>query len=66
MINNKNKRNGSQNSLFTTHSHTGTNMLVNIPVNNTEYICVSQTINGDIISDPAYIIIAGGYSRHIF
>ena len=43
------------------HSRTGTNILVNSPMNNTEYICVSLTIDGDDISDPAYIIIAGEY-----
>ena len=45
------------------HSHTRTNILVNSPVNNTEYICVSTTNDGDDISDPAYIIIAGEYFR---
>ena len=41
------------------HSRTGTNILVNSPVNNTEYICVCQTNDGDTSSDPSYIIIAG-------
>ena len=41
------------------HSRTGTNILVNSPVNNTEYICISTTNDGDVDSDPAYIIIAG-------
>ena len=41
------------------HSRTGTNILVDSPVNNTEYICVSQTNDGETSSDPAYIIIAG-------
>ena len=41
------------------HSRTGTDILVDSPVNNTEYICVSQTNNGGVSSDPAYIIIAG-------
>ena len=41
------------------HNRTGTNILVNSPVNNTEYICVSQTNDGETSSDPAYIIIAG-------
>ena len=47
------------------HSHTGTNILINIPVNNTEYICVSVTNNGQTISnsDQAYIIIAGEYAN---
>ena len=43
------------------HSSTGSNILVNGPVNNTEYICVSTTDDGDTISDPAYVIIAGEY-----
>ena len=41
------------------HSRNGTNILVNSPVNNTEYICTSQTNDGDFSSDPAYIVIAG-------
>ena len=45
------------------HNRTGTNILVNSPVNNTEYICVSQTNDGEIRSDPAYIIIAGEHSH---
>ena len=40
------------------HNHIGANILVNSPVNNTEYICVSLTNDGiEINSDPAYIII---------
>ena len=46
------------------HNRTGTNILVNSPVNNTEYICVSQTNDGSDLSDPAYIIIAGKCSMH--
>ena len=44
------------------HSHNGTNILVNSPVNNTEYICVSPSNTAalnDVCSDPAYIVIAG-------
>ena len=44
------------------HNRTGTNILVNSPVNNTEYICLSQAIGDDTSSDPAYIIIAGEYA----
>ena len=47
------------------HNATGTNILVNNPVNNTEYICVSL-INGvsQGNSDPVYIIaIAGEYNE---
>ena len=51
------------NGALSGHNVTGTNILVNSPENNTEYICVSQTNNGDINSDPAYIIIAGKCDR---
>ena len=43
------------------HGFDGTNILIHIPVNNTEYICVSQTNDGKTRSDPAYIVIAGEY-----
>ena len=48
------------------HSRTGTNILVDSPVNNTEYICVSQTNDGSTLSDPAYIIIAGEQYAHTY
>ena len=41
------------------HSSNGTNILVNSPVNNTEYICVSLTNGYETSSDPAYIFIVG-------
>ena len=44
------------------HSRTGTNILIDSPVNNTEYICVSVTNDGETRSDPAYIIIAGEHT----
>ena len=44
------------------HSRTGTNILVNSPVNNTEYICVCTTIDGETSSDPSYINIAGEHT----
>ena len=47
------------NGVVAGHNRSGTNILVNSPVNNTKYVCVSQTINGDINSNPAYIIVAG-------
>ena len=47
------------------HNATGTNILVNSPVNNTEYICASAQVGGDTVSDPAYIIIAGEYHKII-
>ena len=59
---------GLTNGALLGHNRIGTNTLVNRPVNNTEYICVSQTNDGETSSDPAYIIIiAGEYNKcHIF
>ena len=54
------------NGVLPGHNRTGTNILVNIPVNNTEYICVSLTNDGETSSDPTYIIIAGEYNKYIF
>ena len=47
------------NRVLPDHSRTGTNILVYRPLNNTEYVCVSTTNNGDVSSDPAYLIIIG-------
>ena len=47
------------NGVLAGHNSSGTDILVNSPVNNTKYVCVSQTINGNINSNPAYIIVAG-------
>ena len=44
------------------HNVTGTNILVYSPVNNTEYVCISQTNDSETRSVPAYInIITGEY-----
>ena len=44
------------------HNVTGTNILINIPVNNTEYVCVSLIDGGESSNDlPYYIIVAGEY-----
>ena len=46
------------------HSRTGTNILVNSPVNNTEYICVFlDADHNEHSTDPALIIIAGEYDK---
>ena len=45
------------------HNATKTKILVNCPVNNTQYMCVSAQPGGVTISDPAYITIAGKYSK---
>ena len=47
------------NGVLPGHNCTGTNILVNRPVNNTEYTCVSTTNDGDVSSDPAYTVITG-------
>jgi len=47
------------------HRRNVTNILVNSPVNNTEYICLSLTNDGSFGSDPAYIIIAGEYDKYV-
>ena len=36
-----------------------TNILISIPMNSTQYICISQTNNGTYQSEPAYLYIAG-------
>ena len=45
------------------HNATRTNILVNSPVNNTEYICVLIYFSTITMSDPAYITIAGEYGK---
>ena len=46
------------------HNLNGTNILVNGPVNNTEYICVSAMNFAFLTSAPAYLTVAGEY-QHI-
>ena len=41
------------------HRLAETNLLIDSPVNNTEYICLSTNNYSVLISDPAWIIIAG-------
>ena len=41
------------------HFLVGTKILIDSPVNNTEYICVSTNNYNVLISDPAWMIIAG-------
>ena len=56
---------GLTNGALQGHNRTGTNILVNSPVNNTEYICVSQANDRENSSDSAYIIIAGEYGMYV-
>ena len=51
--------NGLTNGALPGHNLTGTNLLVDSPVNNTEYVCMSQTAVRAFSSDPAYIFFAG-------
>ena len=41
------------------HAANGTNIVINVPVNNTEYICTATTNDNAISSDPAFVYIAG-------
>ena len=57
-------RNELTNGNLPGHNRDGDNILVNNPVNNTQYVCVfldSDTNEGN--SDPAYIIIAGELNK---
>ena len=48
------------NGALPAHDRNETNVLVYRPqINNTEYVCVSITNDGDVSGDPAYIIIIG-------
>ena len=58
-------RNQLANGALPGHNHTGANILVTSPVNNTEYICVFlDDDNNQVNSDPAYIIIAGKHNKY--
>ena len=41
------------------HGTNGTNIVISVPVNNTEYICEIATNVNDIVGDPVFIYIAG-------
>ena len=43
------------------HSANGTNIVINVPVNNTEYICTAATNDNPTSSDPAFVYVAGMY-----
>ena len=48
------------------HTRTGKSILINSPVNNTEYICVSVNVDGnEINSDPVHIFFAGEYDTYV-
>ena len=41
------------------HSINGTNLVINVPFNNTEYACHGATARSTIQSEPAFLYIAG-------
>jgi len=42
------------------HNHTGRNIIIEVPVNGTEYICAALiSDNNEVDSDPAFVFIAG-------
>ena len=43
------------------HTAIGTNIVINVPVNNTKYVCVVITNDNEISSEPAFVYIAGTY-----
>ena len=44
------------------HGVDGTNILINVPMNNTEYACVSNVGLDVSLSDPAFLNIAGKHT----
>ena len=54
-----------RNGNLTGHSLNGTTFVINIPINNTEYNCVSIRDAGNIISDPAFLYIAGRFYYNV-
>ena len=49
------------NNALAGHSNNEANILINVPVNNSRYICVSNEVNVETPSDPAFVYIAGKY-----
>ena len=46
------------------HTVSGTNLVVLVPTNNTQYVCVAIRDGGDFYSNPVYLYIAGTYVLH--
>ena len=38
------------------------NILINVPMNNSRYICVSNIVSQRLLSDPAFLYIAGKFN----
>ena len=43
------------------HNASGNNILINVPVNNSEYVCISNVGTTAISSNPAFIYVAGKF-----
>ena len=44
------------------HSANGANIVINVPMNDTEYICISNVVGSqEVTSPPAFLYIAGEY-----
>lgn len=43
------------------HNASGTNIIINVPANNTEYVCTATTNENEMSSKPAFVYIAGTY-----
>ena len=52
---------GLSNGELSGHSVSGTNIIVSVPMNGTEYVCVIPAVppNPTILSNPAFLYIAG-------
>ena len=44
------------------HSLNGTSLVINTPMNNTEYVCVSISDDGNLQSDPVFLFVAGKFT----
>ena len=43
------------------HNASGHNILINVPVNNSEYVCISNVGTNAIPSDPAFLFFTGKF-----
>ena len=46
------------------HNLSGANIVINLPMNDTEYVCISSVLDtDDVTSPPAFLYIAGEYDH---
>jgi len=50
-----------QNGTLANHNHNGINIIIEAPVNGTEYVCVEVANDENIRSRPVFVYIAGEY-----